>query len=201
MHGVPLPRPVRAGGGAQSRPIRAGRCPVERAPLAAQHCPAHGCGPQADCQVQKKRLLLRRPCCRGARPKPSASGGKCSGSMSGGALWAPKDEKCGAGWLSTAPGGALGASGWAAGAKPRCASGGSRCRRITANIVGFSPTSGKPTPRSCRAGSTGPAPKARSRPASSRPLIVPSPSAAACSCASPARSASRWPCTRPELKL
>ena len=46
--------------------------------------------------------------------------------------------------------------GWAAGAKPRCASGGSRCRRITANIVGFSPTSGKPTPRSCRAGSTGP---------------------------------------------
>ena len=107
MHGVPLPRPVRAGGGAQSRPIRAGRCPVERAPLAAQHCPAHGCGPQDDCQVQKKRLLLRRPCCHGARPKPSASGG-------------------------------------------------SRCRRITANIVGFLPTSGKPTPRSCRAGSTGP---------------------------------------------
>ena len=90
---------------------------------------------------------------------------------------------------------------WAAGAKPRCASYGSRCRRITANIAGFSPTSGKPTPRSCRAGSTGPAPKARGRPASSRSLIVPSASVAACSCASPARSASRWPCTRPELKL
>ena len=110
MHGVPLPRPVRAGGGAQSRPIRAGRCPVERAPLAAQHCPAHGYSPQADCQTnKKKRRSPRRPCCRGARPKPSASGGKCSGSMSSGALWAPKDEKCGAGWSSNAPGGALGA--------------------------------------------------------------------------------------------
>ena len=101
-------KPVRAGGGAQSRPIRAGRCPVERALLAAQHCPAHGYGPQADCQTnKKKRRSFRRPCCRGARPKPSASGGKCSGSMSSGALWAPKDEKCGAGWSSNAPGGAL----------------------------------------------------------------------------------------------
>ncbi len=46
-----------------------------------------------------------------------------------------------------------------------------------------------------------PAPKARGRPASSRPLIVSSANAAACSCAGPTRSASRWPCTRPELKI
>ena len=58
-----------------------------------------------------------------------------------------------------------------------------------------------PTPRSCRAGSTGPAPKARGGPAPSGPLLVPSASAAACSCARPARSTSRWPCTRAELKL
>ena len=120
--------------------------------------------------------------------------------MNCGPSWGVESVRSGCGWLLSGPGGASWAGRWAAGAKRPCASGGSRCRCITAGIVGSSPTSGKPTPRCCRGGSTGPAPKAGGRPASSRLLIVPCASVAACSCASPARSASRWPCTRTELK-
>ena len=70
---------------------------------------------------------------------------------------------------------------------------------ITAT-AGVLPTSGKPMPRYCLAGSTGPVPRARTRPPSSKPSIAPCASAAACSCASPAPSANPWPYTRPELK-
>ena len=175
MHGVPLPRPVRAGGGAQSRPMRAGRCPLKRARLAAQHYPTHGRGPHDDCQAQKKRLLLhrplRRPRCRGARRRPSASGGKRSKAMSCGALWATKSVKCGCGWSSNGPGGASWAGRWAAGSKPPCAGSGKPCRRIADTIAGSSLTKGKPTLRCCPAGSPGPAPKAKAGPTRPGPLI------------------------------
>ena len=167
VHGMPLPRSVRAGGRAQSRPVRPGRCPVKRAQLAAQHCSAHGRGAHDDCQTdKKKRRSPCRPCRRDARRKPSASGGKCWNSMNCGVLWAVASVRFGCGSWSNAPGGVLWAGRWAAGAKRLCASCGRPCRHITAATAGSSPTGGKPTPRFCPAGSTGPAPRARAKPAS-----------------------------------
>ena len=133
VHGVPLPRPVRAGGGAQSRPIRAGRCPAERAQLAAQHCSAHGCGPQDDCQTDKKAalpspFLLPRRSAQAQRKRWEV--------LELGEWWSFVGHKRRKVWRWLVIERARRrVGGWAAGAKPRCASGGSRCRRITTNIV------------------------------------------------------------------
>ncbi len=52
----------------------------------------------------------------------------------------------------------------------------------------------KPMPRCCWLPLTAPTPKAAGRPVLSKPSIVRCASGPGCWCASPARSASRWPC-------
>jgi len=128
-------------------------------------------------------------------------GGKRLNSTNCGALRTAKSATFGAGWPPNGPGGTSWAGPSAAGARRLCVASGNPCRYITTATVGSLPTNGKPTPRCCPAGSTGPVPKVRSGPVPSRLLIILCASPAACWCARPAHPANPWPCTRPGPKL
>ena len=135
-----------------------------------------------------------------AAAEKGARNGKSWSWMSYGALWGIKSARSGCGSRSSVPGNACGLDAGQPGAKPRYANSGRSHPAATTATVGILPTSGKHTPRCCPAGSIGLVPRAKAKPASSKPSIAPCASAVACSCVSPVRSANPWPCMPPESK-
>lgn len=90
-----------------------------------------------------------------------------------------KSARSGFGWPSNGPAAASWPGRWAAGARPRPAVSGRSCPAATGGTAGTSPMSGKPTPPSCPATSTGRARRAKDKPTLSRPSTVPGITAAA----------------------
>ena len=202
VQGVWVPGAVCAGGRGQGGAVCPGRRLAHRAQFPAQHRARHGRGADDHRQAAKKKRRWPRPGCRVAgRKRPSAGNRKPWNWMSCGPSSGGASAKSGCGWRSNGPRAASWPGCWAVGGPPRRNACGPRSRDATGTTAATTPTSGRPTPRSCLPTTTGPIPKAAARPTLWKPSIAPCASGAAYWSVNPARLAKVYACTRLELKL
>ena len=184
------------------RPLKPSRDAVDRAQFAAKHRAGNRRGAHDRGQTgKKKRSRPARRCRACGQKKRSKSAGKPLNWMKCRRLSAADGAKSGCGWPSNGPAVASWPGYWAGAMRPRPAASGPPCRSATTATAGTSPTYSRLTPRPCHLARTALVPRVSAKPTSSKPSTTLYANAAACWCASPARSANPCPCTRRESKF